>query len=72
MGFEVGADAGRATRFAMELGRFGNRAAIILEDGPVISYAELAARVALLRERLGATKRLLLIEARNAVEPLAA
>ncbi len=53
--------------FVAALGSFGDRPALLTASGSV-TYADLAARVAALAERLGATRRLVLVPARNDVD----
>lgn len=52
-------------RFARELARHGDRPAIVAADGTAVSYRELDRRVRVTAEKLGAARRLVLIEARN-------
>lgn len=58
--------------FASRLRHFADQVAVITEDGLRLSYAELADRVADFGDRLGADRRLLLIEAANSVEAVVA
>lgn len=55
----------------LDLARFGDRTALHTTDGP-LTYAELADRVAAFADRLGPTRRLVLVEGRNSVESLTA
>lgn len=58
--------------FAAGLNRFGEAVAVRTDAGEAVSYAELARRADAFASRLGDTRRLLLIETRNAIEPLIA
>lgn len=58
--------------FAARLRDFGSAPALILEDGRTLSYADLADAVDAFAARLGPDRRLVLIEAANALEPLIA
>ena len=53
-----------------DLGRWGARPAIVTQDLVTITYEELDARLAGLVDRLGADRQLVLIEAKNELEPL--
>ena len=55
--------------FVARLGSFGDRAALITPD-EVVSYADLAARVASVAERLGTERRLVLVAGGNQIDPL--
>jgi hypothetical protein len=55
----------------LDLARFGDRPALHTADG-LLTYAELAARVDAVADRLGPTRRLVLVEGRNTVESLTA
>lgn len=57
---------------ASRLEEFGNATALVTEQGERMSYAELASRADEFAARLGRTRRLLLIEAVNEIEPLVA
>lgn len=61
----------RAAGFADRLAAHGDRPALLAADG-TITYAQLDDRVRAVAEVLGADRRLILIEATNAVEPLVA
>lgn len=66
--------ASRSTRpslFTDHLASHGNRAAIVTPE-TTITYAELDERVSAVSDRLGSQRRLVLIGAANAVEPLVA
>ncbi len=63
------APAETSVPFVARLAAFGDRAAIITADG-VLSYAELAGRVAAVAERLGTTRRLVLVAGANEVDPV--
>ncbi|NBH03428.1 AMP-binding protein [Amycolatopsis sp. SID8362] len=52
-------------RFAGNLAGHGDRAAVVTADGGTVSYRELDQRVSSVAEILGATRRLVLIEAHN-------
>ncbi|MBL8772704.1 MAG: AMP-binding protein [Phenylobacterium sp.] len=58
--------------FARDLESFGSTAAVVTDAGRTVTYAELAGLADAFAARLGAQRRLLLIEAANALEPLAA
>jgi acyl-CoA synthetase (AMP-forming)/AMP-acid ligase II len=55
--------------FARDLARFGDRVALVTPDGE-ISYRELAARVDAATDRLGTTRRLVLLAGGNTVQAL--
>lgn len=55
--------------FACELATHGDRTAVITADGPV-TYRELAARVEATADRLGRTRRLVLVAGANTVDAL--
>lgn len=67
-----GAMKGAPRTFAHELQSFGEAVALRTEDGLAVSYRELAARADAFAAKLGQKRRLLLIEAENAIEPLVA
>src|SRR5829696_5949467 len=53
------------------LGRFGNRVALVSADDQ-LTYLDLAERVAEVSERLGASRRLVLVEAANEIDTVVA
>jgi acyl-CoA synthetase (AMP-forming)/AMP-acid ligase II len=55
--------------FATGLAAFGDRPALLTQDG-TLTYADLAARVAARAEVLGSTRRLVLLAGANEVEPI--
>ncbi|MGQ0837282.1 non-ribosomal peptide synthetase [Actinokineospora sp.] len=57
---------------AEALAAFGDRVAVITPDGTTLGYRDLAARVTATAERLGTTRRLVLVTATNEVDPLVA
>ncbi len=59
-----------AVPFARELASFGTRLAVVTSDDIEVTYAELAARVADTRQRLGTGRRLVLVAATNDLDPL--
>ncbi|MFE6610966.1 AMP-binding protein [Amycolatopsis sp. NPDC057786] len=59
-------------RFARDLARHGDRPAIVTPDGRAISYPDLDHRVDKVAEALGATRRLVMIEARNSLASVVA
>lgn len=59
-------------RFADDLERFGDAVALVDTDGRACSYAELARRADHVTERLGPERRLVLLEAANRVDAIAA
>ena len=59
----------KSVPFARDLAAFGDRVAVITADGE-ISYADLAARVATVADRLGADRRLVLLVGANTVDAL--
>ena len=61
-----------AMTFAHRLEAFGNATAIVTDDGRTVSYADLARRADDFSVRLGSTRRLVVIEATNQLEPLIA
>jgi len=61
----------KSVPFARDLAAFGDRIAVITADGE-ISYADLAARVATVADRLGADRRLVLLVGANTVDALVA
>ncbi|MGH3682213.1 MAG: AMP-binding protein, partial [Natronosporangium sp.] len=61
--------ATRAVPFAQDLGRFGDQPALITADRQV-SYAELAARVDQVADRLAGPRRLVLVEGANRIETI--
>ncbi|MGB2572519.1 AMP-binding protein [Micromonospora citrea] len=61
----------RAVPFVRDLARHGDRPAVVT-DGGVLSYAELAARVAQTARRLGTRRRLVLVTGANTVDALVA
>ena len=67
-GVIVAAEHGVA--FARHLDRFGAATAVIADDGACLTYADLAGRADAFAARLGARRRLVLIEATNSVEAL--
>jgi acyl-coenzyme A synthetase/AMP-(fatty) acid ligase len=58
-------DRERVTPFAAELSQFGSTTALVTPDGRALSYAELAEWSADLAERLGPTRRLVLVQTAN-------
>jgi acyl-CoA synthetase (AMP-forming)/AMP-acid ligase II/peptidoglycan/LPS O-acetylase OafA/YrhL len=64
--------APRGPCFAARLRQFGEQPAIVTEGGHSLSYAALADRVEAMVAELGPTRRLLLVEAANEIEPLTA
>jgi acyl-CoA synthetase (AMP-forming)/AMP-acid ligase II len=63
---------GASGGFAGGLCAFGDRPAIVAQDGATISYVDLAARADAFAARLGPARRLVTIEAANEIEPLVA
>ncbi|MEV4489209.1 AMP-binding protein [Micromonospora coxensis] len=61
----------RAVPFVRDLARHGDRPAVVTDAG-VLSYAELAARVAQTARRLGPRRRLVLVSGANTVDALVA
>lgn len=59
-------------RFAADLERFGDAVALVDTDGRPCSYAELARRADDVTERLGSERRLVLLQAENRVDAIAA
>lgn len=57
-------------RWLNDLDRWGERPAIITHGGVVVTYTELDKELAELGERLGSSRQLVLIEAKNELEPL--
>jgi acyl-CoA synthetase (AMP-forming)/AMP-acid ligase II len=57
--------------FVARLASYGDRAAFVTADG-VLSYAELADRVAAVAESLGTTRRLVLVAGANEIDPVIA
>jgi acyl-CoA synthetase (AMP-forming)/AMP-acid ligase II len=64
-----GAPAELSVPFVARLGSFGDRAAFITPDC-VLTYAELAERVAAVAEQLGTTRRLVLVAGSNHLDPV--
>ncbi|MDP3853500.1 AMP-binding protein [Phenylobacterium sp.] len=62
----------QAPGFASGLEAFGERVAIVTPSGERLTYVELAARADAFAQTLGPTRRLLMIEAANEIEPLVA
>lgn len=56
--------------FARAIAEFGGRLAVVTPDGLEVTYTELATRVAEVANRLGTTRRLVLITATNDLDPL--
>lgn len=56
--------------FARALGEHGDRLAVITPDGERVTYTELARRVSDAVQRLGTGRRLVLVAAANALDPL--
>lgn len=65
-------NAQQGCRFARDLEGFGDAIAVVTEWGERISYARLAARADAFSARLGPRRRLVVVEATNALEPLVA
>ncbi|SCG65712.1 AMP-binding protein [Micromonospora halophytica] len=61
----------RAVPFVRDLARHGARPAVVTTDG-VLSYAELAARVAQIARQLGTRRRLVLVTSANTLDALVA
>src|SRR5882757_4746599 len=58
--------------YAARLAAFGALPAVVSEAGETVTYVELAGRADAFARQLGSQRRLLAIEARNALEPLIA
>ena len=63
------APADLSVPFVARLAAFGDRAALVTSDGTV-SYAELADRVEAVAQRMGTTRRLVLIAGANEIDPI--
>jgi acyl-CoA synthetase (AMP-forming)/AMP-acid ligase II/peptidoglycan/LPS O-acetylase OafA/YrhL len=61
-----------ARTYAATLENFADRPAVLCEDGRTLSYRQLAVEADAFAAQLGPQRRLLVIEARNALEPLVA